>query len=71
MKWQKDEERERKDTMRVKGHVAQTRHNATNGHCDILPRPNLKAMLTERRGRDVGFAKSGFRQSGHPHPWPS
>jgi hypothetical protein len=24
-------------------------------------RPSLKGMLTERRGRDVGFAKSGFR----------
>jgi hypothetical protein len=24
-------------------------------------RPSLKSMLTERRGRDVGFAESGFR----------
>jgi hypothetical protein len=28
---------------------------------DRSSRPSLKGMLTERRGRDVGFAKSGFR----------
>ena len=31
-------------------------------------RPSLKGMLTERRGRDVGFAKSGFRHYGLSRP---
>ncbi len=52
--------------------VAQTRRTGMQRERAWLPnaprpptqasaRPSLKSMLTERRGRDVGFAESGFR----------
>jgi hypothetical protein len=52
--------------------MAQTRHvgkhnerayllSAPRPPTQASARPSLKSMLTERRGRDVGFAESGFR----------
>jgi hypothetical protein len=42
------------------------RPNAPRPPTQTSARPSLKGLLTERLGRDVGFAKSGFRiyQSG-------
>src|SRR6266446_10875955 len=36
-------------------------HNAPRPPTQASARPSLKGLLTERRGRDVGFAESGFR----------
>jgi len=52
--WQKDEERERKDTMHLKAHAAQTRRNATNGHGDILPRRGRPTQASARPGGALG-----------------
>jgi hypothetical protein len=38
---------------------------------DRSARPSLKGLLTERRGRDVGFAKSGFRPTDLWTPYPT
>src|SRR6266446_7236788 len=39
----------------------QSRPKAPRPPTQTSARPSLKGLLTERRGRDVGFAKSGFR----------